>query len=459
MAPSRALFLAAAALSAVLLLLPAPEGQPLLPRTAAVVVLAIGLWSTTVVPPFLGSLLFLFACMALAVAPASVVFSGFHSGALWLVFGGLVIGLAVQKVGLDVRLVRRLLLHLPRGYLPLLYGLFGVGLALAFIIPSAAGRVTMLVPITLALADSLGFGDGSRGRSGLVLAATMGTMIPAFAILPANVPNMGLYGAAESIYGVQLTYGEYLALSFPVLGLFACAVYPLLIGRLFRDTPRHPDEHTARSPWSGAERRLTLILLAALALWVTDTLHGVSPAWVALGAALLLLLPRFGLLPPGAVARQVDYGPVLFIAGIIGLGAVATHNGLGALIAERLLGTVGLAPGADAINFAAVTGIGMAVGVLTTLPAQPSIMAPLAQGIADASGWPLEGVLMATVACWMVFPFPYQAPPLVIAIALGNLRVGEVLRLLLAYLILGVAIMLPLHFLWGHWLGYFAAAG
>jgi len=458
--PSRALFAVAVAVSGGLLLMPGIAGlEPLQARTAAVVVLAIGFWSTAVVPAFLGSLVFLFAAMVLAVAPASVVFSGFHSGAIWLVFGGLVLGLSVQRVGLDVRLVRNLLQHLPRGYLALIYGIFAVGLALAFVIPSASGRVAILVPIVLALAGRLGFDEGSRGRSGLVLAATLGTTVPSFSVLPANVPNMGLYGAAESIYGIHLTYGEYFGLNFPALGVGALVVYPLLISLLFRDTPRPPGASEATLAWSRAEQRLLVILLVALALWVTDTLHGVSPAWVALGAALLCVAPRIGLLPPAAVTRDIDYAPVLFLAGIIGLGAIATHNGLGTLIADRLLGVTGLALGSDAANFATITGIGVVVGIVTTLPAQPSIMAPLAQGMADASGWSLIGVLMAPVATWSIFPFPYQAPPLVIAIALANLRILEVFRLLAAFFVFGVLVMLPLHFLWGRWLGYFTAVG
>src|SRR5690606_15309170 len=78
---------------AIFLLMPVPAGMsPLMMRAAAVIVVALGIWSTGAMPSYFGSLLFLFAAMVLAVAPASVVFSGFHAGATWLVFGGLVIG-------------------------------------------------------------------------------------------------------------------------------------------------------------------------------------------------------------------------------------------------------------------------------------------------------------------------------------------------------------------------------
>lgn len=458
---SSKLFFAAAALAAALLLvLPAPAGMaPGQMRTAALLIFAIGLWSTSVVPAFLGSLIFLFAAMVTGVAPAKVVFSGFYADAMWLVFGGLVIGLGVKRSGLDLRLVRNVLAHFPRTYLPLLYGVFLMGTGLSFLVPSASGRVTLLVPITMALAKRIGFRPGAKGQAGVVLAGAMGTLMPAFGVLPANVPNMALYGAADSIYGIQLAYGDYFALNFPVLGLGAILAYPALIALLFPDQPRPPEEDEANGAWSSAEKRLGIIILCALALWVTDALHGVSPAWVALGAALLCVLPRIGMLEPQAITREIDYGPVLFLAGIIGLGAVATHGGLGELIAERLLTIFDMRPDNDAANFAVLSAIGTIVQIGTTLPAQPAVMAPMAQVMAEATGWPLMSVLMVPVATWMLPLFVYQAPPLVITVALAELRMGWVIRMLFAYLVFGIVVLFPLHYLWGRWLGYFTAGG
>ena len=89
-------------------------------KGAAVIILAIGLWSTAIVPPSFGALIFLFMAVVLAIAPAKVVFSGFHSGATWLVFGGMIFGLGVKKTGLDTRLVRSLLIHFPQAYILIL---------------------------------------------------------------------------------------------------------------------------------------------------------------------------------------------------------------------------------------------------------------------------------------------------------------------------------------------------
>ena len=455
---SSIIFFIALAFSVFLLLAPMPLGMaPKVLPAAAVVLLAVALWSTAVVPSALGSIIFLFAAVVLSVAPASIVFSGFYAGATWLVFGGLVVGLGVRRSGLDVRLISTLLKRLPSSYLGIVYGIFFVAFMLAWVVPSASARVALLVPIVLSLNKRLGFEVGSKGHNGLVLASAMGTMTPAFGILPSNVPNMALFGAIESIHGIRIAYAEYLFLNFPVIGIGALLIYPLVIFVLFKDQPKPAVGSEVTKSWSIDEKKLLIIVMGALFLWLTDTLHGVSPAWVALGAALICLLPKLGLLPPKTLSKEMDYGPVLFVAGVIGLGAVATHSGLGKLIATALLEVVPLEPGADGTNFSMIVLIGTVVGIFTTMPAQPSIMVPMASAMASASGWPLMSILMAPVGTWIMFPFFYQAPPVVLAVALGELKIWWVIRMLLVYMIMSILILLPSHFLWGQSLGYFVS--
>jgi len=454
--PPKLLLSVAILVSAVLVLLPTPAGiEPKIMTSSAVVLLAIALWSTAVVPSVLGSLIFMLVAVVLVVAPPSVVFSGFHAGATWLVFGGVVIGLGVKRSGLDKRLINRLLSRLPETFMGLSYSVFFVSFMLAWVVPSASARVALLVPIIMALSERLGFAKGSKGQTGLVLAGAMGTMTPAFGILPSNVPNMALFGAIESIHGIRLTYGEYLLLNFPVLGIGSLILYPLVIGYLFKDQPKQIDAGERPGQWSLEEKKLLVILIAALALWVSDTWHGVSPAWVAMGAALLCLSPKIGFLPPKSLGADIDFSPVLFLAGVIGLGAVATDSGLGSLIAEKTLALVPLEPGADGTNFSMVVLIGTVVGLFTTMPAQPSIMVPMAEAMASASGWSLMSVFMAPVLTWTTFPFFYQAPPVVLAVAIGELRISWVIKMLVTYMIVAIILLMPLHFLWGQYLGFF----
>ena len=264
--------------SAVLLLMPVPEGVPAgLLRGAGAVVLGLGLWVSAVVPEYLTSIIFFFIVVVFAVAPPDIVFSGFHASAAWLVFGGLVMGTAAHSSGLGGRIAELTLRHIPASYLGVVALLALLGLLLGFLIPTGIGRVSLLVPMAVALCERLGFEPGSRGYTGLVLSAGTGAVIPPLGILPASLPSVVMAGAAESIYGIRISYFEYFALNFPVLSIMSLVVLVGLISLLYGEPPQAVVSQPVRTPWSARQRRLMWLLAAAVALWMTDTLHGVSP--------------------------------------------------------------------------------------------------------------------------------------------------------------------------------------
>ena len=180
-----------------------------------------------------------------------MIFAGFASSRLWLVFGGLVIGAAVQTTGLGRR-ARLLVSRLGGSYRRILYGSVALGAALAFLVPAAIGRIVVLVPIFAALAGELGFRPGRRGRTSILLAVAFGTILPAFAILPANLPNLVPLGAAETLYGVN---GAYLLLPLPLLGLAHGLLLAELICRRSRTGHRTvPIRATPPKTWPGRPR-------------------------------------------------------------------------------------------------------------------------------------------------------------------------------------------------------------
>jgi len=90
--------LAGVAIAAALLVLvfpPLPSGET---RALALIIAALGLWATGAVPEHITAVGFFTMAMLFAVAPPAVVFGGFDSAALWLIFGGLVMGVAVIGV-------------------------------------------------------------------------------------------------------------------------------------------------------------------------------------------------------------------------------------------------------------------------------------------------------------------------------------------------------------------------
>ena len=203
--------------------------------------------------------------------------SGFASSAFWLVLSGFVLGTAIRSTGLADRLPTgscRTAGSRPRT----VGGVVAISYALAFVMPSNMGRITLLMPIVMALADRAGLAEGTRGRIGLALAVGFGTFQLSASILPANVPNLVMSGAAESAYGSHFAYLSYLLLHAPVLGVAKGALLTLCICGLFRARPQPVAAEVAQAPLSAAEWRLIVLLGATVLLWMTDSWHGIAPA-------------------------------------------------------------------------------------------------------------------------------------------------------------------------------------
>jgi di/tricarboxylate transporter len=225
------------------------QAPPALIWAGALVLSTVCCWAVGALPEPTATLLFFLAAVVFHIAPPTVVFSGFTSTAWWLMFGGAVTGVALRNTGLALRLAD-IIFHKRVGTYPQVIttvALSAVGLA--FLMPSTTGRVLLLMPIVLALADRLGFAPGSNGRIGMVLTVAAASYMPPTSILPANIPNSVLLGAASSLYGINLSYGSYLLLHFPVLGVLKTVVLIWVICRCSRKAGR-----SRRKPPASARR-------------------------------------------------------------------------------------------------------------------------------------------------------------------------------------------------------------
>ena len=435
-------------------------GQAFLPApmvgALVLAVLCIGLWATAILPEYWTALAFFLAAVVLGIAPAETVFSGFRSSTFWLLFGGLILGAAIRHTGLDKRSATFLSRTLGARYSRVILGIVAFGLALGFVMPSSLGRAVLMVPIVAALAAGVGYGPRSNGRTGMLLGAAFGSHVPTFAILPSNVPNMILAGTAETLYHTTLTYWDYLLLHFPVLGLVKAALLVPLILWLFPDHDPAPAASALPStePMSTGERRLVVVLALSLVLWLGDGLHHVSPAWVGLAAALYCLWPGSGLTSTRCLNEDINHGSLLFVAGIMGLGAVIAASGLGASLVHTLGDHAGLGTDRPLWDVAALTVISSLVATLTTLPGVPAVMTPLAGELATTTGLPLETVLMTQVLGFSNVLLPYQSPPLLAAIALGHLPAGAAAKLCLVLFLVTMLALTPLDLLWWHLVGW-----
>ena len=157
---------------------------------------------------------------------------------------------------------------------------------------------------------------------------------------------------------------------------------------------------------------------------------------------------------PQKAFADMNWGPVLYIAGILGFAALVAAPGLGDALAAGMMAVLLLDAAAPARGFATLAMAGIALSAAVTIPAVPAVLAPLADDFARAAGLPVETVLMVQVLSFSTLLFPYQGPPLVVAMALGGVRFADATKVTLALAAVTVLVLMPLDYLWWRLLGW-----
>ena len=420
---------------------------------SVIVGITIVLWATSLLPEFITALLFFTAAMIAKIAPADVIFGGFASSAFWLVFSGFVLGVAIRKTGLADRAARALSAKLTDSWVLMVASVVLLSYALAFVMPSNMGRIALLMPIVAAMAKRASIADGSRAWFGLALAVGFGTFQLSATILPANVPNLVMSGAAEGSYGIHLNYVPYLLLHTPVLGILKGLILIGLICWLFPGSPKHPQEVSAPEPMGRDEKRLAWLLAVVLVMWVTEGWHGIGPAWTGLAASLVVMLPRIGFITGEEFSAGVNMRTCIYVAGILGLAITVTQTGIGSAVGEALLHLMPLNADKPFTSFLALTGITTALNFIMTANGVPALYTTLAQSFSDATGFPLLSVIMIQVLGYSTPLLPYQASPIVVAMGLGKVPAKAGMMLCLTLAVATWLVLLPLNYLWFSVLG------
>ncbi|MDR3398968.1 MAG: SLC13 family permease [Pandoraea sp.] len=422
---------------------------------AVVVLFCLSYWATGWLPDFLVSLVLMFLLATCTSLGADVVFSGFTSSAFWLVFSGAVIGMALGVTGLGERVASRLADHCGHAYGVALVGFVAIAFVLGIVMPSTLGRIAILTPIVLSFCERVGLTPGRPGRTGLLLATALASCELSTAILPANLPNLVMAGTAETVLGLRLGYGDYAIALVPVLAVVRGVVLVVVAMRLFPDrlTPL-VDATTvddARQSMRPDEWRLLAALTLMLALWLTEPWHHVAAGWVGLGIALLCLGP-LRLVNPDAFLKQVKLAPLWFVAAIIGLTAAVDHAGLANTL-RPVLSQLDLAQMSTTPAYLVLVALSLALTFLVTSNAAPALYTPLVPALALGAPLGVKAVLLTQAVGISTIALPYQAPPLVLAMALAGIGIRDATRYCVATALVALVTVVPLTPLWWQLIG------
>jgi sodium-dependent dicarboxylate transporter 2/3/5 len=187
--------------------------------------------------------------------------------------------------------------------------------------------VVIMAAVALGLMEAFDVAPGSNIGRGmfLVLTYTAGLFDK---MVIAGAASITARGWIEKAGHVEVLYSQWFLAYLPLTVITILVAWRLTLWlyppekRALPGGTHHLKEELAKmGRWSAAEKKSLFLLLLAVALWLTDFAHHISPALIGLGIGLLAVVPRIGVLDAEDL-RRVNYLPVFFVAAAVSMGKV-----------------------------------------------------------------------------------------------------------------------------------------
>ena len=317
---------------------------------------AIVWWVAGVLPEYATGFIMVALFAVVAGVPTTVSLSGFASETWWLLVGAFALGAGMRLSGLMARMARAIVRAFPGSFAAQVAGLVAASTVVGPLVPSMAAKVSILEPTALGIGEALGYKRFGKPMQGLFLAVftsvrsvgllAVSASIVGYAMLatlPADVQaqfDMAHWALAALPWFVVVTVVNYLAIaaiyrprvhSAEAEGGEAaaaeCATERASSSTGEAGSPLSSDETVdERAPMSRHEKQMCVIILAAVALWATQPLHGVGPHIVALvGFACMVAC---GILGKRGMREAIGWESLIFIGMMFGLSAVFAQAGI-----------------------------------------------------------------------------------------------------------------------------------
>jgi len=444
------------ALFIVLLLLPAPAGMPLAAwRTTAVVLLMAVWWMTQALPLTVTALVPFLAFPLMGIMSGNETAAAYWSPILFLVLGGAMIALAIERTGLHCRLALAIVSRGGTSAGSMLFA-FMAATALISLIVSNTATTLIMMPMAVAVLKAAKVADkATDGFPGaLVMGVAFAATIGGFGTIVGSPTNAISVGIIDRLTGVRIDFLTWAMFGLPLV-LVSIPLCWLILMRVQRVRSGDFDLAAATEgigevgAWSTAEKRLVPLVAAVVLGWVAIPLlapllpgDALNDGTVAILGALLLFVIPDGTGRPllnWDEANKSPWGVIMMFGGGLALAAGIGESGL-----ARWLGTA-LEPlgGVHPVVIAAVL---VAMVVLVTefasnVAAASGIM-PVVGGLILATGDdPLLLAIPAAFAASWGFMLPSGTGPNAIAWATGHIALPRMLKAGLLLDLAGIAIM------------------
>jgi solute carrier family 13 (sodium-dependent dicarboxylate transporter), member 2/3/5 len=435
--------------------------------TLGMMVWMAGWWLTEAVDIEVTALLPIVAFPLLSIAPLRKVLPPYASDVIFLFMGGFIIGLAIERWGLDRRIaffVLRLVGARPGA---IIGGFMAVTAFLSMWVSNTA-CAAMMTPIALSVVELVlrtrtGAGLKESGgipqdrvaernfATGLLLCIAYAASIGGVATIIGSPPNGIAVRYIEQTFGKQMSFVDWLLVGGPFTLVFLPIAWLLVTRVLFRTDigeiaggRQHFREEYAKLGRLSAGEKIVLAVFSVTALlWIfspflkgvtvagVKPLTGLSDAGIAMLAAMaLFLIPTDRATGARAMdwstAVKLPWGVLMLFGGGLTLAAAIETNGVSEFIGNSSRGLAGLPPLALLL---AVTAMTVFLSELTSNTAQVSTMVPVLAAMAPVLGMnPYVLILACTLGASSAYMMPVGTPPNAIVFGTGLVRLPQMMK-------------------------------
>ncbi|HEX8401796.1 MAG TPA: DASS family sodium-coupled anion symporter [Allosphingosinicella sp.] len=439
-----------------MMLLPAPGAMPEPAwRAAAVIALMAVWWMTQALPLTATALVPFLAFPMLGIMSANETAAAYYSPILFLVLGGAIIALAIERTGLHRRLALAIIARGGKTPAALLLA-FMIATATLSLIVSNTATTLIMIPIGVAILKAAripeGETDGFPGA--LVMGIAFAASIGGLGTLVGSPTNAIAAGIVERSTGLKIDFLTWALYGMPVV-LVAIPLCWLILLKVQRVRPGDFDAVAARAGigevgrWSIAERRLVPLVVAVVLAWIAVPL--VSPflpkdaltdgSVAVLGALLLFIIPDGTGRPilNWEEANRAPWGVIMMFGGGLALAAGIGESGLAAWLGTALAPLKTVSPLVVALL---LVGIVVLITEFASNVATASGIIPVVGGLILATG--IDPILLALPAAFASswgFMLPSGTGPNAIAWATGHIALPRMLKAGLLLDLAGIPIM------------------
>jgi solute carrier family 13 (sodium-dependent dicarboxylate transporter), member 2/3/5 len=407
------------------LLFDVPGLDPAGERMLAIFLLAIVFWVTEAIP-LVGTAVLVILLQVLllseqAILPGSEevltsasVYAALADPVIVLFLGGFLIADGAAKFGLDRNIAAVLMRPFAGDARRAVLGLMLITALLSMFVSNTATTATMfavVIPILVALPPG-------KARTGLALSIPVAANVGGLGTPVGSPPNAIALGQLTAM-GEQVSFLGWMLLAVPLMLVVLLFAWWFLTRRYLPVGLPIAFDLTATFDRSPAARLFYVVAAGAVALWLTEPLHGISSSTVGFLPVVALLATQ---VMSGDDLKALQWPVLWLVAGGIALGAGIGASGLDIW----LLGLVAWEsfPVTAVIVLLAVVGLGLSTVISNSATA--NLLVPLAISLATGIGTdPTAIAVVVALACSLAMALPISTPPNAIAYATGEVSTQE----------------------------------